>query len=164
MVFNSTHQQCLTSLTISGFLHAKLPNQKRGKFLNCWLQTWEDSQGKDHSVIAIVFIHFPQTSVTGHWEKWVILLQTLVWPRMTVFTFWLIALIQHHSQTPINPLTCSSTLTYLNLEIGNTAKKILLSLEYLQIQPSLPILSSLKPSLICCHFPIPLIHRVLLKR
>ena len=100
MVFIGTHQQCLTLLMDYVTFHMqtfwKLQKQKPWNFLNCWLQTWEYSQGKDHSVIAMFFIHFPQTSVTGHYQKQVILLQILVWPRMTVFMFWLIALIQHH--------------------------------------------------------------------
>lgn len=80
MVFTSVHQQCLTLLVyfITFYMQTfwKLWKQKPAKFLNCWLQTRECGQGKDHSVIAMVFIHFPQTSVTGHCQKQVILLQT----------------------------------------------------------------------------------------
>lgn len=81
MVFTHTHQKCLTLLmdfvlTFYMLTFWKLQKQKPRKFLNCWLQKWEYSKGKDHSVIAMVCIDFPQTSVTGHCQKQVTLLQT----------------------------------------------------------------------------------------
>lgn len=81
MIFTCTHQRCLILprdfiSTFYVLTFWKLQKQKPRKFLNCWLQKREYSKGKDHSVIAMVCIHFPQTSVMGHCQKQVTLLQT----------------------------------------------------------------------------------------
>lgn len=106
----------------------KFEKQKPGKLLNCWFQTQEYSQGKDHSVIAMVFIHFPQTSVTGHCQEQVILLQTFSLTQDDSFYVLINSLNPTSPTTPINPLTSSLTLTYQNPRSGNTTKKTFLSL------------------------------------
>lgn len=106
----------------------KFAKQKPGKFLNCWFQTQEYSQGKDHSVIAMVFIHFPQTSVTGHCQEQVILLQTFSLTQDDSFYVLINSLNPTSPTTPINPLTSFLALTCQNPRSGNTTKKMFLSL------------------------------------
>lgn len=106
----------------------KFGKQKPGKFLNCWFQAQEYSQGKDHSVIAMVFIHFPQTSVTGHCQEQVILLQTFSLTQDDSFYVLINSLNPTSPTTPINPLTSFLALTCQNPRSGNSTKKIFLSL------------------------------------
>lgn len=136
----------------------KFEKQKPGKFLNCWFQTQEYSQGKDHSVIAMVFIHFPQTSVTGHCQEQVILLQTFSLTQDDSFYVLINSFNPTSPTTPINPLTSSLALTCQNPRSGNTTKKMLLSLAVESNFKSNPVYQVyhsffFKPCLICCYSP-----------
>lgn len=136
----------------------KFAKQKPGKFLNCWFQTQEYSQGKDHSVIAMVFIHFPQTSVTGHCQEQVILLQTFSLTQDDSFYVLINSLNPTSPTTPINPLTSFLALTCQNPRSESTTKKMFLSLAAESSFKSNTVYwvyhsFFFKPCLICCYCP-----------